>query len=136
MEDRPETELISIPATPRVSTPEIQTAVGEEVTAAEVFDSMDTDVEEVGHLTKLNPQDAWLPITESRNGNAHYAAFHNLNAGVGFLALVIPVAFAFLGWLLLGYAYPAFECFKTMEKNKVGIEDSDFGVNIGSLSHF
>ncbi|KAF2324436.1 hypothetical protein GH714_014104 [Hevea brasiliensis] len=55
-------------------------------------------LEEVGHLTKLNPQDAWLPITESRNGNAHYAAFHNLNAGVGFQALVLPVAFAFLGW--------------------------------------
>lgn len=55
-------------------------------------------LEEVGHLTKLNPQDAWLPVTESRNGNAHYAAFHNLNAGVGFQALVLPVAFAFLGW--------------------------------------
>nr|KYP32143.1 Lysine histidine transporter-like 8 [Cajanus cajan] len=55
-------------------------------------------LEEVGHLTKLNPQDAWLPITESRNGNAHYAAFHNLNAGVGFQALVLPVAFAYLGW--------------------------------------
>ena len=55
-------------------------------------------LEEVGHLTKLNPQDAWLPITESRNGNAYYAAFHNLNAGVGFQALVLPVAFAYLGW--------------------------------------
>ena len=55
-------------------------------------------LEEVGHLTKLNPQDAWLPITESRNGNAHYAAFHNLNAGVGFQALVLPIAFAYLGW--------------------------------------
>lgn len=55
-------------------------------------------LEEMGHLTKLNPQDAWLPITESRNGNAHYAAFHSLNAGVGFQALVVPVAFAFLGW--------------------------------------
>ncbi|XP_031482767.1 lysine histidine transporter-like 8 [Nymphaea colorata] len=55
-------------------------------------------LEEVGHLTKLNPQDAWLPITESRNGNAHYSAFHNLNAGIGFQALLLPVAFAFLGW--------------------------------------
>lgn len=55
-------------------------------------------LEEVGHLTKLNPQDAWLPITESRNGNAHYAAFHNLTAGIGFQALLLPVAFAFLGW--------------------------------------
>lgn len=66
-------------------------------------------LEEMGHLTKLNPQDAWLPITESRNGNAHYAAFHNLNAGVGFQALVLPVAFAFLGWyvalLFSNYVY-------------------------------
>ncbi|MQM22180.1 hypothetical protein Taro_055228 [Colocasia esculenta] len=54
-------------------------------------------LEEVGHLTKLNPQDAWLPITESRNGNAHYAAFHNLTAGIGFQALLLPVAFSFLG---------------------------------------
>lgn len=63
-----------------------------------VLVNMKSYLEEVGHLTKLNPQDAWLPITESRNGNAHYAAFHNLNAGVGFQALVLPVAFAFLGW--------------------------------------
>lgn len=61
-------------------------------------------LEEMGHLTKLNPQDAWLPITESRNGNAHYAAFHNLNAGVGFQALVLPVAFAFLGWYVFATA--------------------------------
>ncbi|CAH9103410.1 unnamed protein product [Cuscuta epithymum] len=32
------------------------------------------------------------------NGNAHYAAFHNLNASVGFQALLLPVAFSFLGW--------------------------------------
>lgn len=66
-------------------------------------------LEEMGHLTKLNPQDAWLPITESRNGNAHYAAFHNLNAGVGFQALVIPVAFSFLGWYMhFIYSYTLF----------------------------
>ncbi|KAB2098099.1 hypothetical protein ERO13_A01G202500v2 [Gossypium hirsutum] len=28
--------------------------------------------------------------------------------------------------LILGYAYPAFECFKTVEKNKVGIEELRF----------
>ncbi|XP_071910740.1 putative HVA22-like protein g isoform X1 [Coffea arabica] len=28
--------------------------------------------------------------------------------------------------LVLGYAYPAFECFKTVEKNKVGIEELRF----------
>uniref|UniRef100_A0A2N9IXC8 Amino acid transporter transmembrane domain-containing protein n=1 Tax=Fagus sylvatica TaxID=28930 RepID=A0A2N9IXC8_FAGSY len=129
MEERPETELISIPATPRASTPEIQTPTGQRsprpasnkegksstawtptsfisprflspigTPMKRVLINMKGYLEEVGHLTKLNPQDAWLPITESRNGNAHYAAFHNLNAGVGFQALVLPVAFAFLGW--------------------------------------
>ncbi|KAJ1434785.1 Amino acid transporter, transmembrane domain [Sesbania bispinosa] len=128
MEERPETELISIPATPRVSTPEILTPSGQRsprpaskeakssnawtptsfisprflspigTPMKRVLINMKGYLEEVGHLTKLNPQDAWLPITESRNGNAHYAAFHNLNAGVGFQALVLPVAFAYLGW--------------------------------------
>ncbi|PWA42986.1 amino acid transporter, transmembrane domain-containing protein [Artemisia annua] len=49
------------------------------------------------HLTKFDPNDAWLPITESRNGNAYYAAFHTLCAGIGFQALVLPVAFTILG---------------------------------------
>ena len=50
------------------------------------------------HLTKLDPHDAWLPITESRNGNAFYAAFHTLCSGIGIQALILPVAFTFLGW--------------------------------------
>ncbi|KAK1360537.1 lysine histidine transporter-like 8 [Heracleum sosnowskyi] len=50
------------------------------------------------NFVKLDPQDAWLPITESRNGNAYYAAFHTLCSGIGFQALVLPVAFTFLGW--------------------------------------
>lgn len=49
-------------------------------------------------LTKLDPQDAWLPITESRNGNAYYAAFHTLCSGIGIQALVLPVSFTVLGW--------------------------------------
>ncbi|XP_042032188.1 lysine histidine transporter-like 8 [Salvia splendens] len=48
--------------------------------------------------TRLDPQDAWLPITESRKGNAFYAAFHTLFAGIRIQALVIPVAFTILGW--------------------------------------
>ncbi|ERM96412.1 hypothetical protein AMTRI_Chr09g35870 [Amborella trichopoda] len=60
--------------------------------------NMRSYLEDVGHLTKLDPMDAWLPITESRSGNAYYAAFHNLTAGIGFQALVLPVAFTFLGW--------------------------------------
>ncbi|XP_071729149.1 lysine histidine transporter-like 8 [Rutidosis leptorrhynchoides] len=50
-------------------------------------------------FTKLNPQDEWLPITESRNGNAFYAAFHTLSSGIGVQALVLPLAFTVLGWV-------------------------------------
>ncbi|XP_008777808.1 lysine histidine transporter-like 8 [Phoenix dactylifera] len=60
--------------------------------------SMRGYLEDVGHLTKLDHQDAWLPITESRNGNAYYSAFHTLSSGIGFQALVLPVAFTALGW--------------------------------------
>lgn len=49
-------------------------------------------------MTRLDPQDAWLPITQSRNGNAYYAAFHTLCSGIGIQALVLPVAFTVLGW--------------------------------------
>ncbi|KAL0351676.1 UNVERIFIED_CONTAM: Lysine histidine transporter-like 8 [Sesamum calycinum] len=61
--------------------------------------SVHTYLEEVGHLTKLDPQDSWLPITESRNGNAYYAAFHTLSSGIGFQALLLPLAFTTLGWV-------------------------------------
>ncbi|XP_059635230.1 lysine histidine transporter-like 8 [Cornus florida] len=62
--------------------------------------TMQTYLEEVGHLTKLDPQDAWLPITESNSGNAYYAAFHTLCSGIGVQALVLPLAFTALGWTL------------------------------------
>lgn len=55
-------------------------------------------LEEIGHLTKLDPQESWLPITESRNGNAYYAAFHTLSSGIGVQALLLPLAFTSLGW--------------------------------------
>ncbi|KAE9620257.1 hypothetical protein Lal_00019102 [Lupinus albus] len=43
-------------------------------------------------------KDDWLPITESRNGNAYYAAFHILNSNIGFQLLMLPPAFLTLGW--------------------------------------
>ncbi|WVZ19984.1 hypothetical protein V8G54_007306 [Vigna mungo] len=55
---------------------------------------------EVGRFTKLDPQDDWLPITQSRNGNAYYAAFHVLSSGIGFQALLLPFAFTTLGWYI------------------------------------
>lgn len=48
--------------------------------------------------SQQHPKDEWLPLTESRNGNAYYAAFHILNSNIGFQALMLPVAFATLGW--------------------------------------
>ncbi|XP_014501864.1 lysine histidine transporter-like 8 [Vigna radiata var. radiata] len=53
---------------------------------------------EVGRFTKLDPQDDWLPITQSRDGNAYYAAFHVLSSGIGFQALLLLFAFTTLGW--------------------------------------
>lgn len=82
----------SLTITPRYLSPSSATPV------KRVMVNLRGYLEEVGHLTKLNPQDTWLPITESRSGNAHYAAFHNLTAGIGFQALLLPVAFSFLGW--------------------------------------
>ncbi|XP_015055033.1 lysine histidine transporter-like 8 [Solanum pennellii] len=42
--------------------------------------------------------ESWLPITESRKGNAYTAAFHLLSSGLGNLAFVLPFAFTSLGW--------------------------------------
>ncbi|KAG8048688.1 hypothetical protein GUJ93_ZPchr0009g66 [Zizania palustris] len=118
-----EPELVSIPATPRgLSTPEGTSTppVGGRraaTPARRVVEGLRGYLEEVGHLTRLNPQDAWLPITESRSGNARYAAFHNLNAGLGFQALLLPLAFPGLGWsppflppLLIAFQYLSQTC--------------------------
>ncbi|GFQ01885.1 lysine histidine transporter-like 8 [Phtheirospermum japonicum] len=71
--------------TPRIRTPRFITPLG-------------SPLRKAIKLTKLDPQDAWLPITESRNGNAYYAAYHTLCSGIGIQALVLPVAFTILGW--------------------------------------
>ncbi|PRQ27318.1 putative amino acid transporter, transmembrane domain-containing protein [Rosa chinensis] len=71
--------------TPRSHTPNFFTPLGSPIRRAI-------------RLTKFDPQDAWLPITESRNGNAYYAAFHTLCSGIGIPALVLPVSFTVLGW--------------------------------------
>ncbi|KAG6648339.1 lysine histidine transporter-like 8 [Carya illinoinensis] len=62
------------------------------------FTPLGSPIRRAIQLTKLDPHDAWLPITESRNGNAYYAAFHTLCSGIGIQALVLPVAFTILGW--------------------------------------
>ncbi|PIA32918.1 hypothetical protein AQUCO_04300103v1, partial [Aquilegia coerulea] len=50
--------------------------------------------------SNTNPQSDWLPITGSRHGNVWYSAFHAISSGIGFQALMLPVAFATLGWTL------------------------------------
>ncbi|GLT42988.1 hypothetical protein SLA2020_169650 [Shorea laevis] len=77
-------------STPKTSTPKIRTP--------RFITPLGSPLRRALHLTKLDPQDAWLPITESRNGNAYYAAFHTLCSGIGIQALVLPVAFTILGW--------------------------------------
>ncbi|KAL6959884.1 hypothetical protein U1Q18_040033 [Sarracenia purpurea var. burkii] len=81
-------------------------------------------------LTKLDPQDDWLPITESRNGNAYYAAFHTLCSGIGVQALILPVAFPILGWIwgiicltvtFIWQLYTLWLLVELHESNKTGI---------------
>lgn len=45
-----------------------------------------------------NPQEAWLPITASRNGNFFSSLFLLLSSGIGIQALSLPLAFVALGW--------------------------------------
>ncbi|KAL6546152.1 hypothetical protein OROGR_010026 [Orobanche gracilis] len=45
-----------------------------------------------------NPQDGWLPVTESRAGGTLKAVFHLLSSGIGPQALLLPIALAYLGW--------------------------------------
>lgn len=45
-----------------------------------------------------DPQDAWLPITESRKGNTYLSTFHVLSSGIGVQALLLPLAFSTFGW--------------------------------------
>ncbi|KAL4612540.1 hypothetical protein ACB092_08G207600 [Castanea dentata] len=64
-----------------------------------------------------NPQEAWLPITESRNGNTYFATFHLICSGLGWQALSLPIAFASLGWtwgiicLSLAFAWQLYTIF-------------------------
>ncbi|THG16588.1 lysine histidine transporter-like 8 [Camellia sinensis] len=85
-----------IPKTPKSPLVRMMTPMASPMKKA--FSTMQGYLEEVGNLTKLNPQESWLPITESRNGNAYYAAFHSLNSGIGVQALLLPLAFTALGW--------------------------------------
>lgn len=77
--------LLTVTRTPRFHTPNFLTPLGSPIRRAI-------------RMTKLDKHDAWLPLTESRNGNAYYSAFHTMCSGIGIQALVLPVAFTVLGW--------------------------------------
>ncbi|KAL8543419.1 hypothetical protein ACS0TY_004091 [Phlomoides rotata] len=47
---------------------------------------------------EYNTLDAWLPITESRNGNILTATLHLFCSGIGTQLLSLPLAFVYLGW--------------------------------------
>ncbi|XP_065876652.1 lysine histidine transporter 2-like [Euphorbia lathyris] len=47
---------------------------------------------------KVKDLNDWLPITNSRNGNWWYSAFHNVTAMVGAGVLGLPYAMSQLGW--------------------------------------
>ncbi|KAI9200932.1 hypothetical protein LWI28_015254 [Acer negundo] len=99
MEERPETELISIPGDAAcVDAGDTDSVSPIGTPMKRVLVNMKGYLEEVV-IDEAQSTDAWLPITESRNGNAHYAAFHTLECWVGFQALLLPVAFRF-SWLV------------------------------------
>ena len=58
----------------------------------------DCTSQDSGQGINLRELESWLPITESRNGNTFSAMFHLLCSGIGFQALLLPVAFATLWW--------------------------------------
>ncbi|XP_050262751.1 lysine histidine transporter-like 8 [Quercus robur] len=119
-----------------------------------IKDSTDPSKESTTISTNLqghrkNLQEAWLPITESRNGNSIYAMFHLLCSGIGFQALFLPVAFATLGWawgiicLSLAFAWQLYTIFILVQLHELvpGIRYSrylqlaivSFGPKLGKL---
>lgn len=60
--------------------------------------SNDDDGNNNNNEGSIMKKDSWLPITESRKGNAYYAAFHVINSNIAFQALMLPFPFLTLGW--------------------------------------
>lgn len=48
---------------------------------------------------EFDPVDAWLPLTESRNGSTLTATFQLLCSGIGIQVLQLPIALVSLGWI-------------------------------------
>uniref|UniRef100_A0ACD5V3Z1 Uncharacterized protein n=1 Tax=Avena sativa TaxID=4498 RepID=A0ACD5V3Z1_AVESA len=103
-------EVCSAPPTPRQATPPVSAPPSQMHSPAPhrsplramvtpIASPVRKAVASIAAITTIHdPRDAWLPITASQSGNSYYAAFHSLSSGIGFQALVLPVAFASLGW--------------------------------------
>ena len=89
-------KIMPLPAS--TSKTEIQRELMQMITIIDIDPSKDVTTSASLQGYQHNPQEAWLPITESRNGNTFFAAFHLLCTGIGLQALLLPVAFATLGW--------------------------------------
>ena len=89
-------KIMPLPAS--TSKTEIQRELMQMITIIDIDPSKDVTTSASLQRYQHNPQEAWLPITESRNGNTFFAAFHLLCSGIGLPALLLPVAFATLGW--------------------------------------
>lgn len=63
-----------------------------------IIDDPDHSTQNNGAVDEFNPLDAWLPITESRNGTTLTATFHLLCSGIGIQLLSLPIALVSLGW--------------------------------------
>ncbi|XP_065880390.1 lysine histidine transporter-like 8 [Euphorbia lathyris] len=81
-----------IPPPPAICAPPFQLSIAKS--------PLISTLKEVGNFTRFDPQEqeAWLPITQSRTGNAYYSAFHTLSSGLGAQSLLLPLAFLILGW--------------------------------------
>ncbi|ESQ53591.1 hypothetical protein EUTSA_v10025079mg [Eutrema salsugineum] len=107
--------------------------------------SGDSDGDDGGRI----PVEEWLPITESRKGNIYTATFHLLCSGLGFQVLLLPAAFAALGWvwgliiLTVGFAWKLYTVWLLVQLHEAvhGIRFSrylrlaiaSFGVKLGKL---
>ncbi|GLT42987.1 hypothetical protein SLA2020_169640 [Shorea laevis] len=97
----------------------------------------------------LRELEASLPITESRKGTVYSAIFHVLCSGIGFQALLLPVAFATLGWgwsilcLLVAYTWKLYSTWLlvhlhepvpgTRHSRYLRLSITAFGLKLGKL---
>ncbi|XP_010446966.1 PREDICTED: lysine histidine transporter-like 7 [Camelina sativa] len=95
------------------------------------------------------PLEDWLPITESRKGNIFTATFHLLCVGIGLQVILLPAAFAALGWvwgtiiLTVGFVWKLYTTWLLVHLHEalpgirisrfVRLAIASFGVKLGKL---